>query len=40
LTKRHIGNSHFLAVHDGRVRDAHALILHSCWKGKMPPMFI
>jgi len=36
LKKRHIGDSHFLAVNDGYVRGAHALILHSCWIGKMP----
>jgi hypothetical protein len=30
LTKRHVGDSHFLAVHDGNVRGEHALILRSC----------
>jgi hypothetical protein len=28
LTKPHVGDSHFLAVHDGNLRGAHALILH------------
>jgi hypothetical protein len=27
-------------VHDGNVRDAHALILCSCWRQKMPLMFL
>jgi len=40
LTKRHVGDSHFLAVHDGNIRGAHALILHSCWRGKMPLMVL
>jgi hypothetical protein len=35
LTKRHVGDSHFVAVHEGNVRGAHALVLHSCWRGKM-----
>jgi len=35
LTKRHIGDSGFLAVHDVTVRGAHALILLSSWRGKM-----
>jgi hypothetical protein len=38
LTKRHVGDSHFLAVLNGIVTGAHALILHSCWRGKMPLM--
>jgi len=33
-----IGDSHFLAVHDRNVIGAHALILGSFWRGKMPPM--
>jgi hypothetical protein len=39
-TKRHAGDSHFLTVHDGNVRGAHALILCSCWRGKMQLMMI
>jgi hypothetical protein len=39
LTKQ-VGDSHFLAVHDGNVRGAHALILRSCWRWKMPLMVI
>jgi len=39
VTKRHVGDSHFLAVHYRNVRGVHALarvlILHSCWRGKM-----
>jgi hypothetical protein len=40
LTERHVGDSHFLAVHDGNVRCAHALILRSCWRGKVPRMIL
>jgi hypothetical protein len=40
LTKRHASESHFLAVHDGNLRGAHALILRSYWKGKMPLMVL
>jgi hypothetical protein len=40
LTKRHVGDSHFIAVHDGYVRGAHALILHSCGRGKMLLIFL
>jgi hypothetical protein len=29
LTKRHVGDSHFLAVHDGNVRGVHVPILRS-----------
>jgi hypothetical protein len=35
LTKRHVGGSHLLAVHDGNIRGAHALILRSGSRGKM-----
>jgi hypothetical protein len=35
LTKLHVGDSHFLAVHAGNIRGAHALILCSCWRGRM-----
>jgi hypothetical protein len=35
MTKRHVGDSHFLAVHDGNARDVHPLILCSCWRRKM-----
>jgi hypothetical protein len=34
LTKLHVDESHFLIVHDGNVRGAHALILRSSWRGK------
>jgi hypothetical protein len=34
LTKRHVVDSHFLAVHDGNVRGAHTLISHSCGEGR------
>jgi hypothetical protein len=40
LTKQHVGDSHFIAVHNGNVRGAHALILRSCWRGKMPLMVL
>jgi hypothetical protein len=40
LTKRHVDDSHFLAVDDGNVRGAHALILHSYWRKKMPLMVL
>jgi hypothetical protein len=40
LMKRHIGDIHFLAAHDGNVRGAHALILRPCWRGKMPLMVL
>jgi hypothetical protein len=40
LTKRHDEDSHFLAVHDGNARGAHELILHPCWKEKMPLMVL
>jgi len=40
LTKRYVGDNHFLAVHDRKVRGAHALIFHSCWKVKMPLMVL
>jgi hypothetical protein len=33
LTK-HVGDSHFLAVHVWYIRGAHAQILHSCWRQK------
>jgi hypothetical protein len=33
-------DSHFLAVHDGNVRGADALILRSCWRGKMRLMIL
>jgi hypothetical protein len=32
--KRHVGDSHFLAVYDGNVRVVHELILRSCWREK------
>jgi hypothetical protein len=38
FTKRHVCDSHFLALHDGNIRGAHALILPSCWREKMPLM--
>jgi hypothetical protein len=38
LTKRHVGESYFLAVHNGNIRGAHALILRSCWREEMPLM--
>jgi hypothetical protein len=31
----HVGDSHSLRAHDGNVGGAHALILHSSWRGKM-----
>jgi hypothetical protein len=40
LTKWHVGDSHFLTVHDGNVRGAHAVILRSCWRGKMALMVL
>jgi hypothetical protein len=40
LTERHVGDSHFLAVHDGNIRGVLALILRSCWRGKMPLMVL
>jgi hypothetical protein len=36
LTKRRVSDGHFLAVHDGNVRGAHALTMRSCSRGKMP----
>jgi hypothetical protein len=36
LTKRYVGDSCFLAMHDGNIRGAHALILNSVWRGKTP----
>jgi hypothetical protein len=36
----HVGYSHFLAVHDGNVRGAHALILRTGWGGKIPLMVL
>jgi hypothetical protein len=30
LTKRHVVDSHSLAMHDGKVKGEHALILHVC----------
>jgi hypothetical protein len=38
LTKQHVGDSHFLAVHAWNVSGAHALILLSFWRGKVPLM--
>jgi hypothetical protein len=35
LSKRRVGDSHFLAVHDGNVKGAPALILRSYWRGKV-----
>jgi hypothetical protein len=40
LTKPHVSDTHFLAVHDGNVRDTHAPILHTCWRRKMPLMVL
>jgi hypothetical protein len=40
LTKRHVGDSHFLAVHDGNIRGTHALTLRSCSRGKVPLMVL
>jgi hypothetical protein len=40
LTKWHVGDSHFIAVHHGKVRGTYTLILLSCWRVKMPPMFL
>jgi hypothetical protein len=40
LTKIHVSDRHFLAVHDGNVRGAHALNLRTCWRGKMPLMVL
>jgi hypothetical protein len=40
LTKPHVSDSHFLAVHDGNVRGVHALILLSCRRGKMSLMVL
>jgi hypothetical protein len=40
LTKRHVGDSHFLAVYDRNIRGAHALILHACWRRKVPPVVV
>jgi len=37
LTKRHAGDNHFIAVQDGNITGAHALILRSYRTGKMPP---
>jgi hypothetical protein len=36
LTKIHFNDSHFLALHNGNVICAHALILRSYWRGKTP----
>jgi hypothetical protein len=35
LMKPYVGDSLFIAVHDGNIRGVHVLILHSCWRGKM-----
>jgi hypothetical protein len=40
LMKGHVGDSHFLAVHDGNVRGANALILDSFLREKMPLMVL
>jgi hypothetical protein len=40
LTKRHFGDTHSLAVHGGNIRGAHALILRSCCRGKIPLMVL
>jgi hypothetical protein len=40
LTEQHDGDSHFLSMHDGNVRGAHALILLSCCRGKMSLMVL
>jgi hypothetical protein len=40
LTKRHVSDSHLLAVYDGNVRGAHALIMRSRWRRKMPLMVL
>jgi hypothetical protein len=37
---KHVGDSHFLAVHDKNVRGAHALVLRSRWRGKKPLMVL
>jgi hypothetical protein len=39
LTK-HFGDIHFLAAHDGNVRGAHALSLHSFLRGEMRLMVL
>jgi hypothetical protein len=40
-TKWHVVDSHFLAVYDGNVRDAHALVLlSSCLRIKIPLMIL
>jgi hypothetical protein len=36
LTKRHVNDSHFLAVHDRNLTGAHELILRSYWRRKTP----
>jgi hypothetical protein len=40
LTKLHVGDSHFLVVHDGNVRGANALILRLYLRRKMPLMVL
>jgi hypothetical protein len=40
LTKQHVGDSHFLALHDENVIGAHELILRSCWREMMPLMIL
>jgi len=40
LTKQHVGDSHFLALHDGNVRGAHAPIFRSRWRETMPLMVV
>jgi hypothetical protein len=40
ISSKHVGDSHFLAVHDGNVRGAHALIFQFYWRGKMPLMVL
>jgi hypothetical protein len=36
LTKRHGGDSHFLAVYGGNIKGVYAMILRSCCRGMMP----
>jgi hypothetical protein len=40
LTKRHVDDSQFLTVHDWNVRGAHALILRTYLREKMPLMIL
>jgi hypothetical protein len=40
MLMKHVGDSHFLSVRDENVRRAHALILRSSWRGKMPLMVL